>query len=106
MDEKIIVCTWGYSMRLVDFAKIIGRTPKKVRCVMIGNEEVHDGFLRGTSYPIPEKITSEPFLLTVKTDNNGVEYYKGSFPYAGDNNKRLDVFVEYKGKGESFDHCD
>jgi len=106
MEEKIISCTWGYSMILVEFAKIIDNTPKKVRCVMIDQKEVSDGFLRGTTYPDPDKIISKPFLLKIISDKDGkVVGYKGSYPYTGEN-RRMGTFRIYEGNGESFDHCD
>lgn len=106
MEEKIISCVWGYSMRLVEFAKIICSTPKKVRCVMIDQKEVSDGFLTGTAFPIPEKVISNSFLLSILKDKDGKEVgYRGRYPYTGEN-KRMGTFRIYEGKGESFDHCD
>lgn len=110
--ENIIVDGWGYSMTIVSFAKIIGRTPKKVRCVMIKSNEVGDGFLTGKAYPLPDEVISKPFLLSVRQNKDGSEYYKGSYPFCAkdindnDESKRMGYFRIYDSDGCYFNHCD
>ncbi len=104
--DKILYCSWGYSMTLVDYAKIIGETPKSVRCVLIQARVENDcGRGEGKAYPEKDNVVSEPFLLRKKVSKDGSVYYKGSYPFAT-NSKRMGFFNEYKGGGKYYNSWD
>lgn len=56
----ILTSTWGYSMQIVDFYKVIKTTPHTVTLVQIESKDnVATGFLSGTVMPDPQNEMTE-----------------------------------------------
>ena len=79
-----------------DFCKVISETEKSVTCVMVRSEKITGGGYSGEEVVKPEAEYGKTFRLLkiAKTWGDGGIYYKGSYPFCGDDSKRLDSFVE------------
>lgn len=90
---KILHTSWGYDMTINNFAKVVGMTPKGVKCVMIGARVVDDyGKGDGKAFADPSIVTSPVFVLKVSKDTMGNPMIKGSYPFC-DNSKRKGYFT-------------
>ena len=100
--NSIIVCLWGYSMRMVSFFKVLSETDKSALVQEIGSVETGDsGFLTGTAVPDENIETGNPFRIFKKRDEKRDGWYlisrKGGY---------LRSFHKWDGLPEAFDHCD
>lgn len=87
-EGDILYCSWGYDMTINDYCKIIGKTPKCLRCIRISREVKDDnGLGGGNSRAVPEVELGKPFLLRIReykpTSYNPESSYSivGSYPY-------------------------
>lgn len=102
-----IICTsWGYSMTIVNFYQVVRTTASKVELRSIHQKETYDGYLCGTTEPIPGDFfqDSGPYsvqpgqLCSVKEKYILIPSYPGSHDK---NRGRL-----WSGEPMTFNHCD
>jgi hypothetical protein len=102
--KKIVYCSWGYSMTLIEFYEVVKETAKTVVLRELEQEEVTDGFLSGTTTPTTEYAK----------DRDGqykeVRAYKRSFNgeqnYISKKAGFKKFYHDWNGKPKHFNHCD
>ena len=102
---QIVVDSWGYSMTLVNFYKIISETEKTVTVREISASMRSEGYLTGKTFPlnIEGKGEEKNYRLYKTFDHDGnLDGVKGSLDYS--KTHYLDFHVE--GKEYDFNHCD
>jgi hypothetical protein len=104
----ILWTSWGYDMTNVDFYQVISTTEKTVTIRELQAAEVSDGYLTGTTTPIPGKFASDsgPATRTVQPPYPGEQAHKGYVPLArrkGGTIHRLDA---WDGRPKRFNYCD
>lgn len=80
----ILHTSWGYSMTLNDYCKIVSISPtgKTVKCRMLGTlVENDDGKGNGKARPSGD-FRSDSFTLRVRTGYDGTPRFVGQYPYA------------------------
>lgn len=80
----IITCTWGYSMVLVDFYKVIDKKKASIRLQHLETKPVEGGQGRGTLVPIDtpkedSEVDGKLFRIGVKWDKKVVCKIKGHY---------------------------
>ena len=98
---SILVCSWGYSMTLVDFYKVIKETAKTVLVQAIGSKEISDtmGYLSGHAIPDENKILEEQLRVYKKYHDNGCSLKSRKRGFAK-------YFSKWDGEPQYFNHCD
>lgn len=73
----ILVCSWGYSMTLVDFYKVVKTTPKTAYLSKMGSKTVEQDAYGMSSRVMPgEVISSEkPLMRRIQKSNYNGELY-------------------------------
>lgn len=109
---KILRCSWGYSMTIVDFAMVVRETEKCVFVLPMKNNETEEGFLYGRCTPGEVCKESDGYkvsrLLKKTSEKYGDKYYVGKY-YShanSDHGRERSYFRDWDGKPESFNHCD
>ena len=108
----ILHTSWGYSMTLNDFCKVVSvsKTGKTITCVMIGSKTV-DGHIYG---PGGGRVKVDPdmvlegrpeFRLHVRMNSDGTWYCRGSYPFCH-GSKRMGTFWKDGGAGHYENHWD
>ena len=96
--EKIYYCTWGATMILVDFYRIVKETPKTIVLQMLKTEKTETGFLTGTVIPIMEDDNKER--------NSIIRAYKKGACLISRSKGFLQIFDVWDGDPIQYDHCD
>jgi hypothetical protein len=100
--NSILVCIWGYSMRMVSFFKVLSETDNSALIQEIGSVETGDGgFLTGTAVPDETEITGKPYRIFKRRDDKRDGWYLISRKSG-----YLRSFHKWDGQPEAFDHCD
>lgn len=98
---KVLVNSWGYSMTIVDFYKVVRETEKTVVVVPLkGGETKVEGFLSGTVMP-SEVIDGDKQFRLYKRANGSEQCFAGSLGSSVMHYLRL-----WDGRPEHFNHCD
>lgn len=102
MIGKILECSWGYSMTIVDFYIVIKETNKTLTIQEIGRKDtVSTGFLSGTVMPDPDKKLENIQRVVKRIGTDGKTFYKGSL-----GRQMMHWLDEWDGKPAYFNHCD
>lgn len=103
--EKILYDSWGYSMTIVEFYKVVRETEKSVWVIPIGSTETGEGYLSGRSMPNPEVTYPERMGILRKRVTNYGTYYRGTVK-----SKNQDLeghsLREWDGRSVYYNHCD
>jgi hypothetical protein len=77
-SPDVIVCGWGYSMRLYDFYEVVDVTEKSVKLALLKKQTVGTGRVGGFTpqvQPIFERDHSQKlFIRRIKKSQNGSDY--------------------------------
>jgi hypothetical protein len=101
--DKIIFCTWGYSMTIVDYYRVLKETEKSLLVEQIKSKTTRAAeYLAGYSIPEPKIIpdTREKPFRIYKRENGKEVYFVSSL---GGYRK---YFYVWDGKEKYFNHCD
>ena len=103
---SIFYDSWGYDMTINDYIKIIRVTNKTVEAVRIGCSVENDyGRGEGKSEPMPNKIVSKPFKLSVREGYRGQVALVGQY-YFCEESKRRGSFSKWEGGKQYFNTWD
>lgn len=109
LKDKIFVSSWGYSMSLNDYVKVIEDEGKPtVKVISIKSRIEGDP---GYMFPLPEEEVGQPFRLKRKGFATEI-YLKGSYIMVPEiavghsSSKRMGLFTEYKGQGNYYNTWD
>lgn len=102
--EKILVDSWGYSMTIVDFYKVIRESEKSVWVIPIGSKETADGYLQGTVVPNLEVSDPTKVSMLRKRPNSLGNWYRGTVK--SNITKEGSLLEEWSGQPMRFNHCD
>ena len=100
--------SWGYSMTIVDFYKVVRLTPKGAEVVGLGQTETSLGYLYGTTVPT-ETETKRHGVLKFTTYSTGSLYLSGTVHNVYENNpqdSRKVHLSKWSGSPVHFNHCD
>lgn len=104
-NQVILYTSWGYDMTNNDYALVLEKTEKTVKCVMIGNKILSGDGWAGREVPNPEDITSEPFRLRINK-SYGLTF-RGSYKFCqGSESKRKGVFRVWNNKPNYYNTMD
>ena len=73
----VMVCSWGYSMSLVDFYKVVKVTSKSAFLLKMGNRTVEQDNYAGHSRVVPSGIctTDKPLMRRIQHSKYDGELY-------------------------------
>jgi len=98
----VLVCSWGYSMTLVDFYKVLKETDKTALVQKIGSIEKGDGgYLTGTAIPDESKNGDEQLRIYKIAPKDSRDWLLKSRK-TGFNK----YFDKWDGQPQGFNHCD
>lgn len=98
--ERIWVCSWGATMTMIDFYRVIKETEKQIVLREIKSEERDTGFLCGYASPVVEDVKDEEGKYV---EVRCTKYEEGAFSKKCGYSK---YFHPWDGKEKFFNHCD
>lgn len=66
----ILSGSWGYDQTNIDFFEVVATTEKTVSVRRLAQDKSENGWLRGTTMPVPGKYTSEATTHRCSADNS------------------------------------
>lgn len=103
----ILSSSWGYSMTIVDFYKVLKVTPYTVIIARIGTKgEKQTGFLAGTVMPDPDHIQTETKWVDGKPVKVPAIYTRRPAHGYVRGHHSSSIASKWDGKPRHFNHCD
>lgn len=100
---EIFYDSWGYNMTIIDFYKVVRLTPAGAEVRGLGQTEVAEGFLCGTTTPT-ETLTERHGVLRARSHGALVGTIKGL--YKDSDSTRRVYLSKWDGQPKHFNHCD
>jgi hypothetical protein len=112
-ENKILVCIWGATMRMVDFWQIIKETDKTMLVRELQQKQVEEtGFLRGKVIPTLEFEQEKDYKTNIEEGqsrplkNIELRLYKKNDIIFSNKNGFKKYFEIWNGQPVEYDHCD
>jgi hypothetical protein len=99
--NDIYYTSWGYDQTNYDYCKVIGKSNKSLKCIMIKMNIIKQvGFMSNEVEPNPNFETGKPFRIICKGNNSFI----GSYPFCeGYDSKRMGYWSKYDIKQKCID---